>query len=93
MRLAYFFPIFLSCTSLVWAQAPATARLAQPLLISAGGVEQRTERLHLEGSGPQIDELRLGGETKTIDVQPKGGLPAYQIQPTTGVRSWKILGF
>jgi hypothetical protein len=43
--------------------------------------------------GARIDELRIGGETKTITVQPKGRLPAYQVEPTSGERSWKILGF
>ena len=54
---------------------------------------QRFHRIHIEDAGSRIDELRVGGETKTIDVQPKGGMPAYQIQPTSGERSWKILGF
>jgi len=56
-------------------------------------VETRTERIRVEDSGARIDELRVGGETKTIDVQPKGSLPAYQIAPGSGERSWKILSF
>ena len=76
-----------------WAQAPAAGQNPPTAPASAGGIEARTERLHHEDSGAKIDELRVGGETKTIDVTPKGGLPAYQIQPTTGARSWKILDF
>lgn len=56
-------------------------------------IEQRSERIHLEDKGSVIDELRVGGETKSIDVQPKGGMPAYQVAPASGQRSWKIMGF
>lgn len=93
MRLVFFFLIFMSCTNFVWAQASNAELLAAPILAIAGGIEQRTERFIHEDSDLRIDELRLGGETKTINVTPKGGLPTYQIQPTTGVRSWKILDF
>ena len=40
-----------------------------------------------------ITELRVGGETRSITVQPKGGMPSYQVQPATGERSWKIGSF
>lgn len=56
-------------------------------------VEQSSERIRLEDKGSVIDELRVGGQTRSIDVQPKGGMPAYQVEPTNGQRSWKILGF
>ena len=68
----------------------------------APGIEQRTERILVEDSGNRIDELRVGGETRSILVQPKGGMPAYEVQPatantlgsgTTGNRVWKVLGF
>lgn len=50
--------------------------------------EQRTERIHLEDGGNSVDELRVGGQTKTITVQPKGSdLPAYEVQPSDGVRN------
>ncbi len=57
------------------------------------GVEQRTERIHIEDNSTIIDEVRIGGETKSIDVKPKGVMPAYQVAPTSGERSWKVLGF
>jgi hypothetical protein len=47
----------------------------------------------LKTLGARIDELRVGGETQSIDVKPKGGMPAYQIHPSSGERSWKVLGF
>ena len=70
---------------------PATAQLAasQP----ASSANQLIERIHVEGGTASIDELRVGGETRSITVQPKGGLPAYDVQPTTGTRAWKVLGF
>jgi hypothetical protein len=74
------------------AQAPATAA-AEPQNTAPAPVEKRIERIHLEDKGSKIDELRVGGETQSIEVQPKGNLPAYQIAPTSGQRSWKILGF
>jgi hypothetical protein len=60
---------------------------------SPNTVEQRIERIQIEDGGARIDELRVGGETKSITVQPKGGMPGYEVQPLTGARSWKILGF
>jgi len=45
------------------------------------GVEQKIERIHHEDAGSRIDELRVGGETKNITVQPKGNAPAYEVAP------------
>jgi len=56
-------------------------------------IEKRTERIRVEDALSRIDELRVGGETKTITVQPRGAYPSYQVQPASGERSWKILGF
>jgi hypothetical protein len=90
--------LFLSGAGICLAQpatpAPATATLPKASASSATGVvEKRTERIRIEDAGSRIDEVRVGGETKSIDVQPKGGMPAYQVQPGSGERSWKILGF
>ncbi|WPC68185.1 hypothetical protein SBP18_06655 [Rhodoferax ferrireducens] len=99
MRIALFLTLSLSCGSLALAQsaAPAQKAAVQPRAAASaapgGAIEKRTERIQIEDSGARIDELRVGGETKTISVQPKGSLPAYQVEPTSGERSWKILGF
>ena len=45
--------------------------------------ESRIKRIHIEDSGTRIDELRVGGETRTITVAPKGGMPAYDLVPAT----------
>lgn len=67
----------------------------------------RIERITHEDSLTRIDELRVGGQTQSIDVTPKNGAPAYQIQPDTpgstdssgkrtgnaGRSSWRVLNF
>jgi ABC-type enterochelin transport system substrate-binding protein len=87
-----------------WAQtaaapATATAATASPAQKPAA-IEQHAERIVIEDAGSRIDELRVGGETRTITVQPKGGMPAYAIQPEnsgqgthTGSRGWTVFGF
>jgi hypothetical protein len=65
------------------------------------------EHLRTEDASVRIDELRVGGQTQTITVQPKNG-PAYQLgthssnrnpatdasdSGTTAARGWKVLGF
>lgn len=63
---------------------------------------QRIERIRVEDGGSRVDELRVGGETKSITVQPKvGNLPAYEVDPknnegtdgTNGRRVWRALQF
>jgi hypothetical protein len=98
MRSALLLTLSLSCVSICQAQSAAPVQASAdrnntPASSPRGAIEKRTERIHIEDAGSRIDELRVGGETKTIDVQPKGGMPAYQVQPTSGQRSWKILGF
>lgn len=96
----------LACVSSALAQTPvpasATARpisTVTPVAEPAGtaqpssGKEQLIERIHVDDGGSRIDEVRYGGETRSISVAPKGGLPVYDVQPVTGARTWKILGF
>ena len=71
-------------------------------------LNQRTERIRVEDGGSRVDELRVGGQTQSITVQPKvGSLPEYEVQPsdgvrnrarngaesTTGARVWNVLKF
>ena len=67
-------------TSGVFAQDIAREQLE-------GRKNQKIERIRVEDAGNRIDELRVGGETQSITVQPKAGVPAYEIQPTDGARS------
>jgi len=96
MRSSYFLlPLLLAC-GLAWSQSPTPtpATGAPPAASSTrAGIEPRIEHLLVEDAGARIDELRVGGETQSITVQPKGGMPSYQVEPKTGERSWKVLGF
>ena len=94
MRFPLLLTFVLSNYAAVWAQAPTPSeRPSTAAATSPNPVERRIERIQIEDGGARIDELRVGGETKTITVQPKGGMPGYDVQPVTGARSWKILGF
>ena len=81
------------------ASAPRLVEPARPS--GPSGREQLAERIIIEDSGARISELRFGGETRSITVQPKGGMPAYDVRPisgadtqtTSGARTWKIFGF
>ena len=72
------------------------------------GVEQRTERIQHKDAGSQIDELRVGGETRRIDVTTQTDVPAYQVTPPSaneapasggqrtgsgGKTSWRMFNF
>ncbi len=61
--------------------------LQNPEQLSGRG-NQRTERIQIEDAGSRVDELRVGGQTQTISVQPKAGnLPSYEVQSPDGARS------
>ncbi len=48
--------------------------------------EKKIERIRIEDDGTRIDELRYGGETQSIKVQPKFGAPEYQVVPRDAAR-------
>ncbi|CAN7164839.1 hypothetical protein ASF11_07565 [Acidovorax sp. Leaf76] len=61
--------------------------LSEPEQMGGRG-NQRTERIQIEDAGSRVDELRVGGQTQTISVQPKAGnLPSYEVQSPDGARS------
>ena len=47
----------------------------------------KIERIRVEDSGSRIDELRVGGETQSITVSPKGNMPAYDVLPASANRA------
>jgi hypothetical protein len=66
----------------------------------ATGLDKRVERLSQEDDGSRIQELRVGGQTETINVQPKNGAPAYQVGPSQNAPSpqegrsfWRLFEF
>jgi hypothetical protein len=72
-----------ACTALAGQTLPAPA---QPDT-SAGRKNQRIERIRVEDRGVVIEELRVGGQTQSIVVQPKADVPEYEIQSTDLARS------
>ena len=73
---------------LAWtALAAQTALPPQTSPPAEGRKNQRVERIHHEDAGATIDELRYGGQTQSITVQPKADVPQYEIQPTDMARS------
>ena len=104
MRALYILTPVLSLTLLglspAWAQTPAAP---------AAPIDQRIQRIEVQDSGARINELRVGGETQNITVQPSNGMPAYEVVPANGSRRamderdggsgsvgqrvWKLLSF
>ena len=113
MRTAPLITLFLCCLApgLALAQAAAKAppsSQSTPADPAAGKTEQKIENIRHEDAGSRIDELRVGGETKSITVKPKGDMPAYELgteggnrNPTAtdpesgkgGARGWNIFKF
>jgi hypothetical protein len=86
------------------AQAPAAAAPESAALPPG----QRVQNITHEDQLTRIDELRVGGQTRRIEVQPKNGAPAYEIAPlrselpgqgasertgNSGKSSWRLLDF
>ncbi len=102
----------LVCAVGVWV-SPAAAQTAPTAKAVAREpskpIDQKIERLRTEDAGARIDELRVGGQTISIDVQPAANVPAYQVNPLSGgsagpaqrdapasaqgARTWKIFSF
>jgi len=89
MRAAHIIPLLLGClaTGLVQAQNVAPAPAPAEQADKTGRPEPRVETIRHEDAGSRIDELRVGGETKSITVQPKGGAPAYDVGPESTNRN------
>ena len=109
-RLSVLF-IALSAAGAVQAQtpeAPAASATLVPAESPAAKPSERIERITHEDELARVDELRVGGQTRSIEVTPKNGAPSYQIAPapgganlsdnpaskgSTGKSSWRILKF
>ncbi len=95
MRALFLFSALAACAA-AQAQAPAApATPAQALQRDAepnGRNNQRIERVRIEDAGSRVDELRVGGETQNITVQPKTNAPEYQVQ-RDGSRVWNVFRF
>jgi hypothetical protein len=81
----------LPLTTLCAAQTPAQPGQAVSTASSAdpsGRPDRSIQRIRIEDAGSRIDEVRVGGETQSITVQPKTGnnMPAYEIKPSDTAR-------
>ena len=85
--------------------APAAPLPAESTPLPAGQ-EKAMERITHEDALSRIDELRVGGQTRSIAVQPKNGAPAYEVAPlpaadtategqggSSGRSRWRVLSF
>ena len=73
------------------AWTAASAQNAVPLLQAEDQASprqnQKIQRIRIEDDGARIDELRVGGQTQSIAVQPKANVPGYEFQPSDLGRS------
>jgi hypothetical protein len=77
-------------TLLLIALLPVAALAQAPLTREPAGEprkNQKIERLHHEDAANTIDEVRVGGQTQSVTVQPKADVPAYEILPNDMARS------
>ncbi len=81
-----------------WSQDPAARQIAPSA--QPGRANQTIERIRTEDAGSRIDELRVGGQTQSIVVQPKNDMPSYEIRPAdaqagpnAGQRMWSLRKF
>ncbi len=91
--------LLLAGAAAVLAGAPALAQTAasapavapQPALQPGTNPSSRRpdaaiQRIRTEDAGSRIDEIRVGGETQSITVQPKADVPAYEVLPTDSTK-------
>jgi starvation-inducible outer membrane lipoprotein len=78
--------VALTAATAALAQAPAAPVVQDPPALE-GRRNQRVEHIHVEDAAVSIDEVRYGGQTQSITVQPKANVPEYEIQPTDLGRS------
>jgi hypothetical protein len=71
---------------IVSASAFAQAAIVQEPVPLDPKRNQKIERIHVEDDSVAIDETRYAGQTESVTVQPKHGLPAYEIVPSTPAR-------
>ena len=73
----------LACTAVGAQTAPALVEQGPAI----GRNDQKIQRIRVEDTAVVIDEVRYGGQTQSITVQPKADVPEYEIQPTDLARS------
>lgn len=88
MRALFFRPLLLLALAGAYAASAQTSVPAEPAAAPSARPEQRIERIRIEDAGSRVDEVRYGGQTQSITVQPKSAnTPEYEIVPTDGTRA------
>ena len=70
------------------AAAPVQPKLVDTVPAKPARPDQAIQRIRTEDAGTRIDEVRVGGQTQSIVVQPKTGtaLPAYEVNSADTAR-------
>ena len=70
------------------ASVPTTPRVEAAPAATSGRPGKAVQRIRIEDAGTRIDEVRVGGETQSITVQPKTGnnLPPYEVKPSDSTK-------
>ena len=78
----------LPLTTLSAAQTPQAASLEAVIAAPSARPDQTIQHIRTEDAGSRIDEVRVGGETQSITVQPKmsNNIPAYEVKPSDTAR-------
>ncbi len=76
----------LAAASLAQAQVPPPPDMTRDP-VPADRSNQKIERIVVEDAGSRVDEVRVGGQTQSITVQPKTNVPGYEVKPADGVRA------
>lgn len=72
--------------------APTPSADAKADARAEGRRNQKIENIHVEDGGAAVDEVRYGGQTQSITVQPKANVPSYQVLPNDGGRERQSQG-
>jgi len=81
----------------------AAAQSAPDAAATATATEPKVERLVQQDGLSRIEELRVGGQTRSIDVHTRSAVPGYEVRPIdpgvsddrsgAGSRRWRVLDF
>ena len=86
------------------ASLSAAAQTVSPEAAANAVIESKTERIIHHDRGSRIEEVRVGGQTRSIQVDTNSQVPGYQVQPidpaqsiqdkgSAGKSSWRIIKF
>ena len=79
--------VLLIASGAVLAQTPPAGDTLTREATPTGPGNQKAERIVTEDAGSRVEEVRIGGQTQSITVQPKADVPAYEVRPVDGIRA------